>query len=117
METFSRAEIQKFEDWMAAHLAQFFPAQSHALGEPQLRELIQHGIRRATEHGITKERDVCKFIDLMIVFGRDFDQNEKQTWAGATGVRMTPSSKIRSLYKAADMRLRRRGRRLVRDLG
>jgi hypothetical protein len=108
MEAFSQAEIGKFQDWMCTHLWKFFPAQAETLGEPKLRELIQYGIRRAAEHGITTERDVCKFIDLMIVFGRDFDRDEKSAWAGQIlANRKTARSKIRSLYEAAEMRLGR----------
>jgi hypothetical protein len=108
MDVFSQVEVQKFVDWMVAHLKQFFPPQSQALGEPQLQEMIRHGIRRAANHGITTERDVCKFIDLMIVFGRDFDRDEKSAWAGQIlANRKTARSKIRSLYEAAELRLGR----------
>jgi hypothetical protein len=108
MDAFSQVEVQKFEDWMVSHLKQFFPTQSQALGEPQLREMISHGIRRAADHGITTERDVCKFIDLMIVFGRDFDRDNKSAWAGQIlANRKTARSKIRSLYEAAELRLGR----------
>ena len=108
MDVFSQVEVQKFEDWMVSHLKQFFPAECRALGEPQLRELIQYGIKRAADHEITTERDVCKFIDLMIVFGRDFDRDNKSAWAGQIlANRKTARSKIRSLYEAAEMRLGR----------
>jgi hypothetical protein len=108
MEAFSQVEFKKFEDWMVNHLNQFFPAQCLALGNTQVRELIQHGIRRASGYGITTERDVCKFIDLMIVFGRDFDRDEKSAWAGQIlANRKTSRSKIRSLFEAAEMRLGR----------
>jgi Domain of unknown function (DUF4123) len=105
---FSRVEAQKFEDWMVTHLQNFFPQQSQTLGESQIRELIWHGIKRAAEYGITAERDVCKFIDLMIVFGREFDRDKKSAWAGQIlANRKTARSKIRSLYEAAELRLGR----------
>ena len=108
MDVFSQVEVRKFEDWMVAHLRQFFPAQSRALGEPQSRELIRHGIRRAANHGIKTERDVCKFIGLMIVHGRDFDRDNQSAWAGEIlANRKTARAKIRSLCEAAEMRLRR----------
>ncbi len=108
MDVFSQVEVQKFEDWMVSHLKQFFPGECRSLGEAQLRELIQYGIKRAADHEITTERDVCKFIDLMIVFGRDFDRDNKSAWAGQIlANRKTARSKIRSLYEAAEMRLGR----------
>ena len=66
---FSQLEVQKFEDWTLAHLQKFFPRQCATLGERQVRESIRHGVRRAAHYGITAKRDVCKYIDLMIVFG------------------------------------------------
>ena len=105
---FSQAEVQKFEDWMIAHIRQFFSKQCRALQEPQLRDLIQYGIKRAAGHGIVSERDVCKFIDLMIVFGRDFDEDKQRPWASQIlANRKTARSKIRSLYEAAGAQLGR----------
>lgn len=102
MDVFSQIEVQKFEDWMVSHLKQFFPTQSQALGEPQLREMTRHGIRHAANHGITTERDVCKFIDLMIVFGRDFDTDGRNMWAREVLDReKEPANKVRALHAAA----------------
>lgn len=107
MAAFSQMEVRKFEDWMCTHATKFFPQQCAALGEPQLRELIQYGIARAAAHKITSKRDVCKFIDLMIVFGRDFDTEPRHAWAAEILARNNePASKIRGLYAAATQRLK-----------
>ena len=108
LSAFSRAAVQKFEEWMLAHLRQFFPKQCEVLREPQLRELIQYGIERAANHKIVIERDVCKFIDLMIVFGRNFDTDRRFPWASQIlANRKTARSKIRSLYEVAGTQLGR----------
>jgi hypothetical protein len=73
---------KQFEDWTIAHLKQFFPVQSSAMAANQLRDLVQSGIRRAASYGVTKHRDVSKYIDLMIVFGRNFDTDFRHPWAG-----------------------------------
>lgn len=102
MGAFSRAEVERFEAWMLKHLLTFFPKQCRLLQETQLRELIQYGIERARGHRITAERDVAKFIDLMLVFGRDFDTNKQYGWAGAIlARRMTARMKVRALHEAA----------------
>lgn len=67
---------------MVAHLNDSFTRQAELLGEPKLREVIRHGIKRAAVYGITIERDVCKYVDLMMVWGLDFDQDQKLPWAG-----------------------------------
>src|SRR5438105_3713106 len=70
---FSRADAARFEQWMLDHLRKFFAKQCEAAGEPDLRETIRYGIERAAAHGFHSKRDICKYIDLMVVLGRDFD--------------------------------------------
>ena len=107
MAAFSQNQVQKFEDWMCAHARKFFPKQCSKFSEAQLRELIEDGIKRAAAHGITSERDVCKFIDLMIVFGREFDTKSGPAWAAEILARNNePAAKITGLYAAATQRLK-----------
>jgi hypothetical protein len=93
-----------FEDRMIAHLKRAFPEQVESLGEPKLRETIQYGTQRAASYRIPSERDVCKYIDLMIFYGRDFDKDPKLPWAQSIlqnqNIR-NPTTKIERLYKAA----------------
>lgn len=93
-----------FEDRMLAHLKRVLPAQCGAMGASNLRELIQYGTHRAAAYRITSERDVCKYIDLMILYGRDFDKDPALPWASSMlqnqAIR-NPSSKIERLYRAA----------------
>jgi hypothetical protein len=93
-----------FEDRMIAHIKKVFAEQCETLGEPKLRETIQYGTQRAVAYRITSERDVCKYIDLMVFYGRDFDKDPNLPWAQSIlqnqSIR-TPSSKIERLYKAA----------------
>jgi hypothetical protein len=96
-----------FEDRMVTHLNKIFPEQSKSLGEPKLRETIQYGTQRAASYRIISERDVCKYIDLMILYGCDFDKDPANSWAQSVlqnqAIR-NPSSKIERLYKAAKKR-------------
>jgi hypothetical protein len=93
-----------FEDRVLAHLKRVFPEQSETLGEPKLYETIQYGTQRAAAYRITSERDVCKYIDLMILYGRDFDKDPTLPWAQSVlqnqAIR-NPTSKVERLYKAA----------------
>lgn len=81
MESFSEAAVQDFEDRMVVHLEKFFMEQCEALGEDEMRKAIREGIDRAAGHGITAERGVCKYIDLMFAFGRRFDESRELPWA------------------------------------
>ena len=66
---------------MRVHLHKFFREQCEALGEAKTGQLIEAGIVRAREWGFESERDVCKYIDLMCVFGHRFDRDERLPWA------------------------------------
>ena len=93
-----------FEDRVIAHLKKVFPEQSESLGEPKLRESIQYGKQRAASYKIISERDVCKYIDLMIVYGRDFDKDPNHPWAQSILQNQAikdPSIKINRLFHSA----------------
>ncbi len=74
-------EAGKFEDKMVTHLKEFFPDTCEELGEPQVRESISHGVDRAESYGLVDEQDVCTYIDVMYVFGPDFDRDPECPWA------------------------------------
>jgi len=80
MDEFIRIAAKSFEDWMLVHLKNFFPDEYQALGDPEIRETIKYGIGKAESYGITTEREVCKYIDLMFVLGQDFDTNPDLPW-------------------------------------
>jgi hypothetical protein len=105
---FSQLEVEKFEEWMLAHLKKFFPAKCRALGESKLLEIIRRGVKRAAVYQFTSKRDVCKFIDLMVVFGREFDTDKRLPWAGKIlASKGAPEQKMQDLYAAAHRHLRK----------
>lgn len=109
LKVFSLAEVQKFEDWMLGHLQRFFHRRCEAIGERELRKTIQDGIQRAAAYGITDRRDVCKYIDLMVVFGHGFDTDPRLSWAcDILGGPRAPRYKMNALYVAAKEHLGRR---------
>jgi hypothetical protein len=104
----SQLEVDKFERWMLAHLMKFFPKQCAAAGELRLRDMIQLGIQRAAQHRFTANNDVCKYVDLMVVFGRDFDTDRRFPWAKEILSRQrNPRAKMQSLQEAAQTHLTR----------
>ena len=108
MKVFSQLEVERFEDWMLAHLKKFFPANCRSAGEPKLRDIIRRGFERATAYRFTAMRDVCKYIDLMVVFGREFDTDKRLPWAGKIlDSRGSPEQKMQDLYAAAHRHLTR----------
>lgn len=109
MEAFSQAGVKNFEDRMVVHLNKFFPEQCQALGEPKTREAIQYGIQQGASYGFVAERNVCKYIDLMFTFGRDFDKDAKLPWTTAVlddESLKNPTVKMERLHNAAMEHLR-----------
>ena len=108
MAVFAEVETKKFVDRVVVHLNKFFPTQCADAGQEQLRETVQYGIRRAGAYGITSERDVYKYIDLMVVLGRDFDTDKEFPWAGEIlNSGNTPSQRMWLLVRTADEHLAR----------
>ena len=99
---FAEEERRKFEDWMHDHVREQLPGEYRAAGEEEIRELIRYGRERAASYGIQSRRDVCKYIDLMVVLGKDFDVDARFPWAAEILRKpRDPVARIHFLYKAA----------------
>jgi hypothetical protein len=103
LQALDRDKRESFVDRMLQHLREFFPGKCDALGENQLRKWIEHGIERAKAYRIVSERDVCKYIDVMIVFGKEFDRDKALPWASKilNGHYSQAGEKIDLLFEAA----------------
>ena len=77
----SRASRDEFVGRVTTHLERFFPEQCSRLGATGLHSTIRSGIERASTYGITAERHVCLYLDVMMVLGNDFDGNTQFPWA------------------------------------
>jgi hypothetical protein len=108
MDAFRDARLRSFEDRMIAHISAFFAQQYHEVGESGMREIIQYGIERSASYGIHVERDVCKYIDLMVVLGPDFDRDPALPWAGEILViheQDSPAYRVHRLCEEASIAL------------
>lgn len=102
VDALAQAQMRNFEQWMLVHLMKFFPQPCQKMGEAKALETIRHGVKRARSYGIRTQRDVCKYIDLMIVFGRDFDLDTRYSWAAEVlGSSSAPSAKVSVLLRTA----------------
>jgi hypothetical protein len=72
---------RRFEDLVIAHLKEFFPERCRPLKEPDLRAVIDYGVKHAAVYNIVSEQGVCTYIDLMFLFGKDFDKHPQLPWA------------------------------------
>lgn len=86
MEVLSAYMRQSFEDRLVRHLAQSLPVQFKKLASPTsgdepVRTLIRQGIQKAAGYDITSERDVGRFIEVMLAIDPRFDEPGVLHWA------------------------------------
>jgi len=80
IDALTEQRLADFTERARAHVCRWFVATTRTMSDDAIREVIRHGVARARLHGIGSERDVCKYINLMFVFGRDFDRDPRLPW-------------------------------------
>lgn len=89
MAVFAVNEREKFERRMVTHLQQRFPDKCEPLGKEGVEEQVKFGIRRADTYGINTEIAVQEYLEMMMIYGRDFDVDPQCEWA--TRILVDPS--------------------------
>jgi hypothetical protein len=80
-DTLGHAAYEDFVARMRIHLRKSFPELCDTLGETKIGQLIEFSVTRAREYWFEAERDICKYTNLMCVFGYGFDRDERLPWA------------------------------------
>ncbi len=104
MSAFTADATTDFENRMVIHLKKCFPAECQALQEPGMRKTIRYGIDQSAKYDVKVERDVCKYIDIMMVYGGDFDTRADLPWASRIlndKVLKNSTARMDSLFAAA----------------
>jgi hypothetical protein len=81
MDAFKADAIERYIDSVIPHLQECFPEACEELGEQDTLEMVRYGIDLADSYGIDREVCVCEFIDLMFLFGVEFDRDPDLPWA------------------------------------
>ena len=78
-EILGQRAARAFEDRLMGHLRRHFPQRCEALGQDGLGQVVCAGRERAESLGFTGQREVCKYVSLVVCFGLDLDT--AQPWA------------------------------------
>ena len=78
MEAMKKYMADSFEDRMVDHLKKRFPERSE--GQPDLRAMIRDGVARAENYGIEYEFDIRRYLECMLLLGRNFDREKGYPW-------------------------------------
>lgn len=81
MEALAHAALRNFEDRMLAHLRRCGPGLFRILTEGEVREVVRYGRARARAHGLTSERSVRLYVEVMLTLGSNFDADPQFPWA------------------------------------
>lgn len=98
------AVVDRFIERMVRHAETHFPDACRGAGREGTRRAVEHGVRRALGYGITACDEVCKYLNVMFVFGLRFDEDAELPWARAVLEDRGPprkSSKVERLYATA----------------
>jgi hypothetical protein len=82
-ESFKTDALRKFEDEMLEHIRTYFVNHYKTVGEPALRRSIQFGYARARRYGLRSSREVCMYLNNMILLGSNFDVDPQYPWSAA----------------------------------
>ncbi len=98
---FSQAAVDDYVRRVTVHLRRFFREHTDHLGPAATESAVRGGIGKAANYGLTTERDVCKFVDLMFALGHDFDT--RLPWAARIlrNPLAPPTARINRAYDVA----------------
>jgi hypothetical protein len=98
-----------FQRWVETHLREHFPNQCAPLEGAELRRRVQCGLKKAGHYGFVQEADLCRYVDLIMVLGADFDTDPRFPWASAilnNPAFKSPGTRMETLFEAACEHLR-----------
>jgi len=73
MKAFGNDALRRFEDEMVVHSKEFTPRLCKVLGDEQLRVALRQAMERANIYGFTNRGPIRLYIELMFLYGNDFD--------------------------------------------
>lgn len=74
------ADLARFRSAVAARLKKLFPEDYRDKSNEDIHAFVVWGIAKARSYGMTLERDVARFIELVSGFGEDFDRKPETSW-------------------------------------
>lgn len=70
-----------FERELVEHIKKFAPRHAEAIGDDGVQNVVRLGLERATPYGFTNRGAVRFYVEMMCMFGSDFDTDPLLPWA------------------------------------
>lgn len=100
---------QKFYADLVLYIKNNFPKETEEKSEKDLLKLVEDTVNKAQTYDIKAERDLYTFVNIVMVYGFDFDDRKETIWTVAylTDKKITsPSIRINRLYQEIVYRLK-----------
>ncbi len=94
MQVFSQHARSQFEAETVRHVSEFAPRQFTLLGQSPVQQLVSLGIDRSEKYGFTNRGPARLFIEMMFMFGSEFDSDPQYPWASELLSASEPSSQM-----------------------
>jgi hypothetical protein len=112
MKAFSDYMNRDFEKRAMGYLRTEFAVESRKMTDQQLAMIIQDGSGKASAYGLVRENEIGIFLELMMLFGPQFDRSEDWAVDTLSNPVSTPEQKIVVLEQHKQTELKRRADRL-----
>ena len=103
IDVFEKVMFSQFEDKMVAYLKD---CHSNALADEndqKIRLLIRDGAKKAKKYGVETEWDVCRFIQLIVIYGPEYEEKNEDIRNILEDEMLSGTSKINTLFKKLDI--------------
>jgi hypothetical protein len=80
LDNINKPKLLTFITIMITHTRESFPNETKAISDSELKKHIIKSIKKAENYNLTSQQDCCKFINLAVVYGWDFDQEPNNEW-------------------------------------
>jgi len=100
---FRERGLAELREALTTHVRACFPDQCEDPGAEALQALVEDGMRRATAHGLSLDRDIGTYVDLLVVFGPDFEHDARFPWARplTEATHLPPSARLKASFEGA----------------
>lgn len=81
MGVFEEEALLDFEARVLRHVRENFPTSFEVLGESRVLDITRETVVGAQAHGLTTERSVVMYLNLLFMLGNGFDEDPQLPWA------------------------------------
>ncbi len=108
LKAFSNTQERRFTTEMVEHLKTNFPAETEEMDSDALHEYVETAFEAAKKYEITSRQDLCRFLNLTMFYGMEFEDNKDKHWMHEYLVDpeiSSPGRRLERLYKECVYRL------------